>query len=111
MVHSLYLLTHIIEASDRHVKPLIPSKVLRFEWNVCHYEQFLTQADSLTLQAMNATHWFTNAIIYGVNIPAFQDSNGDGFGDLNGLTNRLDYLAELGINCLWLLPFYQSPRR
>jgi len=56
-------------------------------------------------------HWFTNAIIYGVNIPSFQDSNGDGFGDLTGVTNRLDYLAELGVNCLWLLPFYASPRR
>ncbi len=55
--------------------------------------------------------WFKNAIIYGVNIPTFQDSNGDGIGDINGLTGRLDYLADLGVNCLWLLPFYPSPRR
>src|SRR5580704_7467665 len=55
--------------------------------------------------------WFKNAVIYGVNIPTFQDGNGDGIGDISGLTSRLDYLADLGINCLWLLPFYPSPRR
>ncbi len=57
------------------------------------------------------TNWFANAIIYGVNIPTFQDSNGDGIGDIAGLTSRLDYLADLGVTCLWLLPFYPSPRR
>lgn len=64
----------------------------------------------LTLLAMD-TNWFKNAVIYGVNVPTFQDGNGDGIGDLQGLISRLDYLCDLGINCLWLLPFYPSPRR
>ena len=55
--------------------------------------------------------WFKNAIIYGVNVPTFQDGNGDGIGDFRGLTSRLEYLAGLGVDCLWLLPFYPSPRR
>jgi maltose alpha-D-glucosyltransferase/alpha-amylase len=41
----------------------------------------------------------------------FQDSNGDGIGDLRGLTSRLDYIASLGVTCLWLLPFHPSPWR
>jgi len=57
------------------------------------------------------TGWFKNAIIYGLDVKRFQDSNGDGIGDFNGLRNRLDYLADLGVTCLWLLPFYPSPNR
>lgn len=53
--------------------------------------------------------WHENAILYAVDIAAFQDSNGDGIGDFRGLTNRLPYLADLGITCLWLLPFFPSP--
>jgi maltose alpha-D-glucosyltransferase/alpha-amylase len=60
---------------------------------------------------MSKTPWYKNAIIYGINLPTFQDSNGDGVGDFRGLTSRLDYLADLGVTCLWLLPFYPSPRR
>ncbi len=56
-------------------------------------------------------HWYKNAIIYGVDVSTFQDSNGDGIGDFPGLTSRLEYLAGLGVNCLWLLPFYPSPGR
>ncbi len=56
-------------------------------------------------------HWYKNAIIYGIDVKTFQDSNGDGIGDFPGLTSRLDYLADLGITCLWLLPFYTSPNR
>jgi maltose alpha-D-glucosyltransferase/alpha-amylase len=55
--------------------------------------------------------WFKNAIIYAVDISTFQDGDGDGIGDIRGLTSRLGYLAELGVNCLWILPFYPSPRR
>ncbi|MFC4870496.1 alpha-amylase family protein [Negadavirga shengliensis] len=53
--------------------------------------------------------WYTDAIVYGLDVKLFQDSNNDGFGDFQGLTSRLDYLQELGINCLWLMPFYPSP--
>jgi maltose alpha-D-glucosyltransferase/alpha-amylase len=53
--------------------------------------------------------WWKNAIIYCVDTQAFLDSNGDGIGDLDGLTQRVDYLAGLGITCLWLMPIYPSP--
>lgn len=53
--------------------------------------------------------WFKNAVFYEVYIRAFADSNGDGKGDIQGLTSKLDYLQELGIDCLWLLPMFPSP--
>ncbi len=55
--------------------------------------------------------WFKDAVIYELHIRAFADSNGDGIGDIDGLTSRLDYLADLGITAIWLLPFYPSPGR
>jgi maltose alpha-D-glucosyltransferase/alpha-amylase len=55
--------------------------------------------------------WWKNAVIYCVDAQAFLDSNGDGIGDLDGLTQRVDYLAGLGITCLWLMPIYPSPER
>ena len=53
--------------------------------------------------------WYKDAIIYEVHVRAFQDSVGDGNGDFPGLTSRLDYLQDLGVTALWLLPFYPSP--
>jgi len=53
--------------------------------------------------------WFKDAIIYEIHIRAFQDSTNDGIGDINGLIERLDYLSDLGITAIWLLPFYPSP--
>jgi len=53
--------------------------------------------------------WYRDAIFYEVPVKSFYDSNDDGIGDFNGLTKKLDYLASLGVDCLWLLPFYQSP--
>jgi maltose alpha-D-glucosyltransferase/alpha-amylase len=55
--------------------------------------------------------WYKDALIYEVHVRAFSDSNGDGIGDFPGLTERLPYLQDLGITCLWLLPFYPSPLR
>ena len=55
--------------------------------------------------------WWRDAIIYGVDVGTFLDSNGDGSGDFAGLTRRLDYLQGLGVNCLWLLPFFPGPDR
>jgi maltose alpha-D-glucosyltransferase/alpha-amylase len=54
-------------------------------------------------------HWYKDAIIYELHIKAFCDSNGDGTGDFNGLLNKLDYLQNLGVTAIWLLPFYPSP--
>jgi maltose alpha-D-glucosyltransferase/alpha-amylase len=53
--------------------------------------------------------WFKDAIIYELSVRAFYDSNGDGIGDFAGLIMKLDYLEDLGVNTLWLLPFYPSP--
>lgn len=53
--------------------------------------------------------WFKDAIIYEVSVRAFFDSNGDGIGDFPGLLQKLDYLEDLGVNTIWLLPFYPSP--
>ena len=53
--------------------------------------------------------WYKDAIFYELHVKAFFDSNADGVGDFPGLTAKLDYLQWLGINCIWLLPFYPSP--
>ena len=55
--------------------------------------------------------WYKNAVIYCLNVETFVDSNGDGVGDFVGLTEKLAYLAGLGVTCIWLLPFYPSPDR
>ncbi|MGZ6346044.1 MAG: alpha-amylase family glycosyl hydrolase, partial [Anaerolineales bacterium] len=58
---------------------------------------------------MSESLWYKNAVLYEVYVRAFYDSNGDGCGDLKGLTQKLDYLQSLGVNCIWLLPIYPSP--
>ncbi|MBV9556418.1 MAG: maltose alpha-D-glucosyltransferase [Pseudolabrys sp.] len=55
--------------------------------------------------------WFKDAVIYQLHVKAFCDSNGDGIGDFAGLMERIDYLKELGVTAIWLLPFYPSPGR
>jgi hypothetical protein len=55
--------------------------------------------------------WFKRAVFYEVLIRGFRDSNGDGTGDIRGLTEKLDYLQWLGVDCVWLLPIYESPLR
>jgi maltose alpha-D-glucosyltransferase/alpha-amylase len=55
--------------------------------------------------------WFKDAIIYELHVKAFADANNDGIGDFQGLLGKLDYLQELGVTCIWLLPFFSSPLR
>ena len=55
------------------------------------------------------SYWQTDAVIYQLHVRTFADSNGDGVGDFPGLITKLDYLADLGITCLWLMPFCESP--
>jgi maltose alpha-D-glucosyltransferase/alpha-amylase len=73
------------------------------------------KADRLPAEAAAAAvgdaHWYKDAVIYEVHVKAFHDANGDGIGDFRGLTEKLDYVAELGVNTIWLLPFYPSPFR
>ena len=57
------------------------------------------------------TLWYKNAVIYQVHVRGFYDSNGDGIGDFEGLAQKLDYLRELGIDAIWLMPFFPSPLR
>src|SRR4051794_36666994 len=59
--------------------------------------------------ASGSVPWFRDAIIYELHIRAFCDANGDGIGDFQGLTSKLDYLRDLGVTAIWLLPFYESP--
>ncbi|MCJ7808268.1 MAG: alpha-amylase family glycosyl hydrolase, partial [Dehalococcoidia bacterium] len=60
-------------------------------------------------QLGNDSLWYKDAIIYEIHVKAFSDSNEDGVGDFRGLINKLDYLEDLGVTALWLLPFYLSP--
>jgi len=58
-----------------------------------------------------ATDWYRDAVLYEVPVRAFRDGNGDGIGDFRGLTERLDYIQDLGVTAVWILPFYPSPLR
>jgi maltose alpha-D-glucosyltransferase/alpha-amylase len=62
-------------------------------------------------QWWNDPLWYKDAVIYQLHIKAFYDSNDDGMGDFRGLTEKLDYIQDLGVNTIWLLPFYPSPLR
>lgn len=64
---------------------------------------------SIDQEWVNDPLWYKDAIIYELHVKAFCDSNGDGMGDFKGLTEKLDYLQDLGVNTIWLLPFYPSP--
>ncbi|MCB8839046.1 maltose alpha-D-glucosyltransferase [Aurantimonas sp. VKM B-3413] len=60
---------------------------------------------------LKAADWYKDAIIYQLHVKTFADSNGDGIGDFQGLLDKLDYIQELGVTAIWLLPFYPSPLR
>jgi maltose alpha-D-glucosyltransferase/alpha-amylase len=64
-----------------------------------------------TMQTSDNPLWFKDAVFYEVHVKTFCDGNGDGIGDFKGLTSKLDYLEDLGITVIWLLPFYPSPLR
>jgi alpha-glucosidase len=68
------------------------------------------QESSNPLNAQSQDSWWKHAVIYEIYPRSFQDSNGDGIGDLNGITNRLDYLKTLGVDAIWLTPIYPSPQ-
>src|SRR5215469_6394891 len=63
-----------------------------------------------TAGSNNEENWWKDAVVYEIYPRSFQDSNGDGVGDLNGVTRRLDYLQKLGVDAIWLTPIYPSPQ-
>jgi alpha-glucosidase len=67
-------------------------------------------AQSATSTSSSLENWWKNAVFYEIYPRSFQDSNGDGVGDLNGITQRLDYLHNLGVDAVWLSPIYPSPQ-
>ncbi|MFP5416741.1 MAG: glycoside hydrolase family 13 protein [Actinomycetes bacterium] len=70
----------------------------------------MTTARQQTAPASRPDGWWRSAVVYQIYPRSFQDSNGDGIGDIPGITSRLDYLAELGVDVLWLSPVYRSPQ-
>jgi alpha-glucosidase len=68
------------------------------------------RAASIAAAAEGSDVWWKHAVIYEIYPRSFQDSNGDGIGDLNGITSRLDYLKTLGVDAIWLSPIYPSPQ-
>jgi maltose alpha-D-glucosyltransferase/alpha-amylase len=71
----------------------------------------LEHGELVSLEESRDPLWFKRAVFYEVLIRGFADSNGDGTGDIKGLTSKLDYLKWLGVDCVWLLPIYESPLR
>src|SRR5580698_9444343 len=70
----------------------------------------ITKTEAKAASQQSESNWWKNAVIYEIYPRSFQDSNGDGIGDLNGITQRLDYLQELGVDAIWLTPVYPSPQ-
>ena len=66
--------------------------------------------DTVRTNGATPNPWWSNAVVYQIYPRSFQDTNGDGIGDLKGITSRLDYLADLGVDVLWLSPVYKSPQ-
>ena len=69
----------------------------------------LVTAPAAEAQLQSDPLWYKDAVIYQLHIKAFFDSNNDGIGDFAGLTSKLDYIQDLGVTAIWLLPFYPSP--
>ncbi|KFI58980.1 glycoside hydrolase family 13 protein [Bifidobacterium cuniculi] len=69
-----------------------------------------TIPDAVRTNGATPNPWWDNAVVYQIYPRSFQDSNGDGIGDLKGITSRLDYLADLGVDVIWLSPVYRSPQ-
>ncbi|MBV9624904.1 MAG: glucohydrolase, partial [Acidobacteria bacterium] len=73
-------------------------------------QEATSAAPAATAAAPSADPWWKHAVIYEIYPRSFQDSNGDGIGDINGITSRLDYLEDLGVDAIWITPMYPSPQ-
>ena len=65
----------------------------------------------MTEKSMAQKQWYKGAVIYQVYPRSFQDSNNDGIGDLRGIINRIDYIKSLGVDAIWISPFFKSPMK
>jgi maltose alpha-D-glucosyltransferase/alpha-amylase len=65
----------------------------------------------MSIPVSSESSWFKDALIYELHVRSFFDANGDGIGDFKGVIQKLDYIQDLGVNTIWLLPFYPSPLR
>ena len=70
-----------------------------------------TTSSASTTPVVNATPWWKHALVYEIYPRSFQDTNGDGIGDINGIIQRLGYLQSLRVNAIWLTPIYPSPQK
>ena len=93
--------------SGARSRPAVPLPGVRRAMNVLSS----IDAKELPIKDVSDELWYKDAIIYQLHVKAFADSNNDGIGDFAGLTEKLDYLQDLGVTALWLLPFYPSPGR
>ena len=87
-------------------------KLKKFFWKITiiKFRMNITINLEGTKKYMKESKWWKKAVIYQIYPKSFQDSNGDGIGDLNGIIQRLDYLENLGIDAIWLSPVYRSPQ-
>ena len=89
--------------------PHPPSPFSPSEYYPTSLEEQPSDYENIVASGPSPALWYKTAILYQLHVRAFYDSNGDGIGDFAGLTKKLDYLQDLGITALWLLPFYPSP--
>ena len=94
-----------------HQKGEIQLSCRRYAWRVTRSAERPRKRATKKLSPADEALWYKDAVIYQLHVKAFADSSGDGIGDLEGLTQRLDYIASLGVTAIWLLPFYPSPMR
>jgi maltose alpha-D-glucosyltransferase / alpha-amylase len=89
----------------------LEGKIAKASRECGHCSQRLQKLGGRVLALKQDVVWYKDAIIYQVHVRTFSDSNGDGIGDFQGLEQKLEYLQELGINAIWLMPFFPSPLR
>ena len=95
------------QASLKGLRSLLSTSFVVFSLALC------ALAPVHAVQAQNSSApgpWWKHAVLYEIYPRSFQDSNGDGIGDLNGITSRLDYLNDLGVDAIWISPMYPSPQ-
>ena len=85
-------------------------KIIRFTIMICLlFSSKINHAQTTNTSDTSQRKWWKEAIVYQIYPRSFKDSDGDGIGDLDGITSKLDYIKSLGVNAIWLNPIYSSP--